>query len=230
MLLRELSGGSAGLRAFIQDLPKTTAEDARSAEALNRHFPELAASPDSMEKWWTLGLAHLSETDRYQVFTVQEMEQRLQALTSFTVPADAKKGTPEKTYTLMDFHEFAPLKSARPILVNIQQNLAALGGQANPLYRQIVAGYQGVIAILLRGRTGNVEEQLRALTAQRRDVLKCRDGIADYMNWYEATQVPTQSGAFEDYFHAVRQLDARGRVHRPDPISVYLDGLGTEFR
>ncbi len=63
----------------------------------------------------------------------------------------------------------------------------------------------------------------------RRDVLKRREDIADYMNWYEATQVATQSGAFEEYFRASRQLEGRRHVHRPDPISSYLDEMETEF-
>ena len=40
----------------------------------------------------------------------------------------------------------------------------------------------------------------------------------------------TQSGAFDEYFHASHQFDASRRIHRPDPISAYLDSLDTEFR
>ena len=37
-----------------------------AAAALGQHFPELAVSPDGLEKWWTLGLARLADADRYR--------------------------------------------------------------------------------------------------------------------------------------------------------------------
>ena len=229
LLLREMHGGRAGLLAFVRNLPGTTYDDARSAAALGRQFPELA-SPDSLDKWWTLGLARLSENDLYQVLSVPETEKRLQAALTFTAPADPKKRRPAKTYTLADYREFSALKRNRRLLEGTRQALAALTGQANPLYSQIVAEYEELVAGLARGHTHGIEEKLGMLASQRQDMVKYREEIADYMNWYEATQASTQSGSFEDYFHAVRQLDAGPTAHRPDPISVYLDGLGTELR
>ncbi len=111
-----------------------------------------------------------------------------------------------------------------------REALATLSGQANPLYRQIVSDYAELVSGLSRDRTAGVDDKLRLLDGQRRDMLKFRDDVSDYMNWYEATQAATQSGSFEDYFHTVRQLDAGQPVHRPDPISVYLDGLGTDLQ
>ena len=228
LLLREMHGGRAGLVAFVRNLPDTTYDEARGASALGRQFPDLA-SPDSLDKWWTLGLARLSENDRYLIFSVRESEQRLKAALTFAAPADPKKKLPAKTYTLADYREYGERKRNRELLDGTRQTLEALSGQANPLYRGIVAGYAGVVSKLVRGRTGGVEEKLQTLAVQRRDMLKYRDEIADYMNWYEATQASTQSGSFDDYFHTVRQLNAGQRVHRPDAISVYLDGLGTEL-
>ena len=229
LLLREMNGGRAGIVAFVHGLPDTTADDARSAAALGRQFPELA-SPDSLDKWWTLGLARLSESDRYQVLSARETEGRLEAALVVNAPTDAKKKLPAQTYQLKDFREFAARKNNRQLLEPTRQALAALTGQANPLYRQIVADYEGLVSTLIRGRLDGVEEKLQSLAGQRRDMLKYREEVADYMNWYEATQAATQSGSFEDYFHTVRQLDAPQSVHRPDPISVYLDALGTELR
>ncbi len=229
LLLREMAGGRDGIVAFVRNLPNTTAEEARGAAALGRQFPDLA-SPESLDKWWTLGLARLSENDRYQVFSVRETEQRLQTALTFTAAADPKKKLPAKTYTLADFREFAPRKRNRQLLEAPREALATLSGQANPLYRQIVADYAELVSGLSRDRTAGVDDKLRLLDGQRRDMLKFRDDVSDYMNWYEATQAATQSGSFEDYFHTVRQLDAGQPVHRPDPISVYLDGLGTDLQ
>ncbi len=229
LLLREMDGGRAGLVAFVRGLPDTTYDEARGAAALGRQFPELA-SPDSLDKWWTLGLARLSESDRFQVFSVRETEQRLEAALVVNAPADAKKKLPAKTYTLKDYREFSARKQNKQVLEATRETLAVLTGQANPIYRQIVADYGTLVAAMIRGHTGGADEKLQALADQRRDALKYREEVADYMNWYEATQASTQSGSFEDYFHTVRQLDTGRSVHRPDPISVYLDALGTELR
>ena len=47
--------------------------------------------------------------------------------------------------------------------------------------------------------------------------------IDDYMNWFEATQMESRSGAFADYLRAADQPQAESR--RRDPLSVYLDAL-----
>jgi hypothetical protein len=48
--------------------------------------------------------------------------------------------------------------------------------------------------------------------------------IDDYMNWFEATQMENQSGAFSDYLKAANQSQV-SMPRRRDPLSVYLDAL-----
>jgi hypothetical protein len=48
--------------------------------------------------------------------------------------------------------------------------------------------------------------------------------IDDYLNWFEATQSRTVSGAFRDYMRAAELAQER-QARRRDPISVYLDAL-----
>jgi hypothetical protein len=52
--------------------------------------------------------------------------------------------------------------------------------------------------------------------------------IDDYLNWFEATQSRTKSGAFANYLNAVEQQGAA--PHRHDAISVYLDALAEQFQ
>jgi cytochrome c peroxidase len=55
--------------------------------------------------------------------------------------------------------------------------------------------------------------------------------ITDYMNWYEATQVRTYSGAFDSYLKTARDLDREDAERKKnDPISRYLDTLEKEFQ
>ncbi len=230
LLLRELPGGQGSLAAFIHDLPNIPPAAANSGDALGKYFPELAASPDALAKWWTLALARLASSDNYQMFTAEETERRLQVLLTFPGPTDPKSKAEPANCTLSDFEKFTPLKQNERVLDPLKKRLLLLGAQTSPLYQPIVLGYREVVAALIRNHTKGIGERLKILERLRRDALKQREGIADYVNWYEATQVSTQSNAFNDYFRAAQQFDGRQRVHRPDAISAYLDSLDTEFQ
>ena len=229
LLVNEMEGGRAGMAAFIRDLSNLPADEARGAGVLGRHFAQLAGSPDSLEKWWTLGLARLAASDRYQAFSVQETEDHLARLVSFPGPSDAKK-TASKTYRLTDFEKFTPFKQNAQILEPVRSGLMLLTGRANPLSRPIVIGYQEVVNALTHNRTKGVAEELEELSVARQAVVKRREAIADYLNWFEATRMTDQSGAFEEYFRAARQAERPSGVHRPDSISAYLDEMELEFR
>jgi hypothetical protein len=49
------------------------------------------------------------------------------------------------------------------------------------------------------------------------------------MNWFEATQQQTQSGAFAEYMKAA-ELAMERQPRRRDPISVYLDALEAQMQ
>ena len=230
LLLQDVEGGRAGMLAFIHDLPTLPADEARSAGVLAQHFPQLAGSPDGLEKWWTLGLARLAAADQFHPYTVEETEQHLVPLLSFQSFPDLKKQAPPKNYTLDDYADFSGHKQNRGMLEGTRRGLIELSGRASPLSRPIILGYQNVVDTLMQERTKGVGQHLQALAEARKKVLKERENIADYINWYEATQVPEQSGDFEGYFRAMRQLEHPKPVHRPDAISAYLDGLETEYR
>jgi len=53
--------------------------------------------------------------------------------------------------------------------------------------------------------------------------------IDDYMNWFEATQSKTRSGAFADYLKAVQGRN-EARPRRRDALSVYLDAMEEQFQ
>ena len=231
LLLQDVEGGRAGMLSFIHDLPKLPAEEARSAGVLAQHFSQLAASPDGLEKWWTLGLARLASTDQFHPYSVQETEEHLVPLLSFqSLPDFFNDTATTEIYTLDDFEEFTGHKQNKGLLEGARRGLVELSGRANPLSRPIILGYQEVVQTLAQEHTKGVAVRLQTLAAERKRVLKARDGIADYLNWYEATQVSDQSGDFENYFRTAKQLAQPQTVHRPDAISTYLDGLEMEYR
>ena len=230
LLLQDVEGGRAGMEAFIRDLPTLPPEEARSAGVLAQHFPPLAGSPDGLEKWWTLGLARLAAADQFHPYSVEETEQHLAPMLSFQSLPNPKKPAAPKTYTLDDYAEFSGHKQNRVLLEATRRGLVELSGRANPLSRPIIVGYQEVVAALAQERTKDVGQHLKALADARKKVLKQREDIADYINWFEATQVSEQSGDFENYFRTARQQEHSQAVHRPDAISAYLDGLEVEYQ
>ena len=230
LLLQDFNGGRSGLVAFIRDLPNTSDEEARTAAALSRHFPQLTESPDGLEKWWTLGLARLAESDHYQALSVEDTERRLDDVLTFRGPAGVGSADHPRMYTLADFRHLPARKQSGKLLDGCREGLLVLSGQANPLYRKIILGYQSVVTDLAKHQFDGTYTRLAALAISRHEVLKRRDQIADFMNWYEATQVTTRSDDFEDYFSTAQQVQANQRVHRPDAISAYMDSVENEFR
>lgn len=228
LLVQELPGGKAGLAAYIHDLPGLAMESERGAGALRNHFPELASSADSLDKWWSLSLARVAASDQYQALSLEETDRRLTGALTFQAPPPPGRDTGPRTRAIADYREVIGLKERKRILAPMQQALLEVSARANPLARPAVEEYQLIVAELIRGKTGGVDERLKRLAGLRAEALTRKTSIDDYLNWYEATQMKTASGAFESYFRAARQIKAE--VRRPDPVSTYLDGLALEFR
>jgi hypothetical protein len=113
-------------------------------------------------------------------------------------------------------------------LRQLKEGLMLLGGQANPSYKRLVAAYLEVVQRILNHKTKGVGARLSSISAQRAELHARVNHIDDYMNWYEATQADTASGAFTAYLRTANQSEEL-RSRRRDPISVYLDALEEQF-
>jgi len=243
MLTQELPEGRAGLLAFLRALPAAQGEGQTNFAALRWHFPQLGDTPADLQRWWALTLAHLSVADSaVRILDVEETERRLGALLNVTVRPEektaAKKGEPAtagKVYALMDFEKFLSAGSGRAKentarLAATRTGMLLLGARAHPYYRPIIAEYAAVVTALSHGQFQHVADRLRTLAAARAEVRTRREAVADYLNWFEATQLNTPSGAFEPYFQASRRAETLApRERRTDTISTYLDGMELEF-
>jgi hypothetical protein len=183
---------------------------------LQAHFPAVLGK--SSDKWWSLSVARLSATDRYQTLGAAETATRLERVIRLSIPD--RNGTPG-LYTLDDyFLKFPasapedepatspPWRSSSSFLSRDRAGILPAHGtsRARPDATRSGSG----------SRASRVSYR-QAVEHQARD-------IDDYMNWYEATQPKTLSGAFSQYLDAVSAADAalpRGR----DPISIYLDSV-----
>ena len=97
-------------------------------------------------------------------------------------------------------------------------------GTAHPVLRPIAREYLQIVTLLARGKRRGIAKRLSQLNATRKPLALRMGEIDDYMNWFEATQMETQSGDFKDYLNAANRSQV-SVPRRRDPLSIYLDAL-----
>jgi hypothetical protein len=219
-LLTEMPGGRAQMRDYIRHWPGPNAD----AEAeLRKAFPSVDTGGQSLEKWWTLGLASLSAEDRYMGLSLAETGQKLDAALTFDVVM-TKAGRKER-FTLDQYPQFAKAIGGKAALAALSGRLVSLETQCNPLLREVVLGYEELAVQLSHHQSRHFQARLTALAEYRKKLTEHMDQIADYLNWFEATQRTQDSGSFDEY---VRTADAMDKVQDPqrnDAITKYMDGV-----
>jgi hypothetical protein len=218
-LLIDQPEGRAALAAYVRELPVASG----LAEArLTKHFPALGGAAASLEKWWALSIARLSASDRYRALSAEESERRLTALLLVPIPGEKKDVIQPKP--IEEFRSFVKRPDGQAALTQLQSDLLNFSLHANPLLQPIVNEYRKVVSLLARGKTGGCAEKLRALADDRQKIARRMTEIADYLNWFEASKIPTRSNSFDGYFKAAATESAIG-PKRSDPISRYIDTI-----
>lgn len=225
-MLTGLNGGKAALARLVMELGDATPTDPVSQ--LLAYFPTLGGSETALEKWWTLGLARYSALDRHLALSVAETDARLAPLLTLTLVTDEKLGT-QKDFPLADFKAYLKFPATKMALFKQSNALAALLPQAHPLLRPAVLEYQRIVLYLAQGKTRHAEEDLNSVANFRGLIVERMDKIVDYLNWYEATQMPEQSGAFDDYLRGAKAMEKAVPPKGTDMISKYIDQVEREF-
>lgn len=214
-LLVDLPEGRKRLGAFTLGLAEQ--KSAPLAE-LRAAFSELGASPAAAEKWWALSLARLGTTDQFRGLTLAESEAELAALLAIRVEtADGAEDLPLEAVATA-----RKRPGVKEGLATRAAELLSLQTRCHPLLRPAVEEYQKVVAALARGSDKDVDRSLALAAAYREEILARSKAIADYLNWYEATQIVTPSRLFDGYLEAAKNTNAPP-PKRDDAISRYLD-------
>lgn len=217
-LLAELPEGRRSLASLVRTWP---AAQGNSFGELIRRFPVLGVDTQSVEKWWTLGLARLAAADRYEGLSPRETESRLTALLSFEVALN--KAGEKRTFSIEQFEEFRRIAAARPALAAMSERLLALSTESSALLRPVIFEYQSAAADLAHGKTRGMKARLDEMAKYRAALLGRMDDIADYLNWFEGTQLTRRSGAFDGYLGAANAPDTTPK--RDDPLTRYMDAV-----
>ena len=219
-LLVDAMGGPARLARYIDNLSRASTDPLADLKA---QFPVLNGGA---EKTWRSGVVRLGATQSYQLLTFAETERHLDELLRIKI---SDTGHLIKTVQLggLSQRKISPAESAAVFAAS--QDLILLAARANPILRPIVQEYQQIAALLTNGKRKGLTARLARLQTARARLATCMSEIDDYMNWFEATQSKTKSGAFADYLKAAQgQNEARPR--RRDALSVYLDAMEEQFQ
>ena len=222
-LLIEQPNGRANLGRLVRHWSDSGGDP---LAALKKDFPALAEGNASLQKWWTLNLARFAASDRFRGLTLEETDKQLAELLNIEIAID-KTGAKE-TFAIADFARFIKLRGTRAALAARRQSIFTLGAQAHALLRPVIADYDEILSLLTRGKTQKLAARIENIERYRATVLHRMDKIADYLNWYEATQLGTRTNAFDSYLKAANEV-SREEKRRDDPIARYLDLLEKEY-
>jgi hypothetical protein len=221
-MLLDQPEGKARLANLLRTWPDVSNDQ---LGALGRAFPGLGDGAVAMQKWWTLNFARFSASDRYLGLSGEDTDRELEKLLEFPVVVDKKTGKAER-FRLGRFEEFLKLPGAKAALTSQRGAVVALSTHANATFRPVLVAYDEIFALLARGRTRGIAQKLHAVEVYRTTVLHRMSDIADYLNWYEATQLPGSTKAFEPYLRTAKEMESKPQqTSNAKAISGYLDLL-----
>ena len=217
-LLLDEGGGRARLTRYISNLGHASNDPVVDLKAC---FPQLR---DDVEKKWRSTVARLSEHQTYQLMTFAESERRLDELLQIKISDGSRNRGRPKPANLSELSRRKLSPEEKAAVNHMSQGLLLLVGTAHPVLRPVAREYQQIAALLARGKRRGIARRLLYLDGTRKELAARMGDIDDYMNWFEATQMVNQSGAFSDYLKAANQSQVSA-PRRRDPLSVYLDAL-----
>ncbi len=221
-LLIEQPGGREGIARLLRDWPQSNGDP---VALLTRNFPALGQGP-TLQKWWTLSLARFAAVDRFQGLTTEETDRELAPLLELELVIN--KAGEKKKFALSEFDQYLKIPASRALLEARHSEVIALSTRASALYRPVVVDYEEIFALLTRRKTRGLKTRLAQVEEGRRFVLKRAADIADYLNWFEATQMQTRSNAFDNYLKTAAELSEQEQKNK-GPMGRYLDELEKEL-
>ena len=89
--------------------------------------------------------------------------------------------------------------------------------------------YQEIAQRLASRSRVKILRRIATVKTIREQITHRMTDIDDYMNWFEATQLQTSSGAFTNYLKAAGATNGPEK-RRHDALSVYLDAVEAQFQ
>jgi hypothetical protein len=222
-LLLEQPGGHEKLAHLIRAAPRSNDDP---VALLAREFSVFADGRQTLQKWWTINLARFAAVDRYQGLTLEETDKELAR--RLQIEMAVNKAGDKKTFGVVEFDQYLKLPASRAALAGTRAEILALSTRAHALFRPVLADYAEIFALLARGKSRGVRDRLAKAEQYRSFVLRRASEIADYLNWFEATQMGSRSETFDNYLKTANEISEQDRKQK-GPIARYLDEFELEF-
>ncbi len=213
--LVQLPERGAGLVAFLVSVHETDP----SLKSLLAAFPSLNNDPAQLGKIWTLTIARGSTGKRLEPLSVAQTESALVEILDFTAPKDPRKADGEIVTGPMAMSLVARGEGGPFIMRQKAAELLALEMRAHPVMKPVITEYREMADELADRPRRNVEKRLEEAGKIRELLAQRSGGVGDYLNWFEATQLDTLSGAF------LQVTEAPKAPPRTDPITRHLDAI-----
>lgn len=218
-LLLNSPDGPTRLARYIDNLSRASNDPLADLKA---QFPALS----DPQRAWQSHIAEVRALQTYQLLGFAETDKKLDETLRSLPPASRASGEPLKMDDLVK-RKASPQEKAA--LKKLGEDLLPLMARAHPVLRPVVQEYYDICALLAAGKRKRLAARLSRLQATRATLVARMNEVDDYMNWFEATQQKSKSGAFADYLRtALRSAEPQPR--RRDPISVYLDALEQQLQ
>jgi hypothetical protein len=201
--------------AYLESPACTSSDPAKLLEA----FPDASPDLSSLTKVWTLALARSSMPPRLASLTVLKTDEELGQILDLEVPADPKK----KNSTGASGPMALPLAARNPggafLMRQRLVDLLNLEFRAHPLLRPIVEEYRNIAMLLAAKPKSKVEHRIEEVEKIRALLVERHKAIADYLNWFEATQINESESPLSETTRPDPVPPRR------DPITLYMDAI-----
>ena len=215
--------GAARLSAYIESLSRSSNDPLAD---LRLQFPGVG-NAGALDALWKSTVAKFASASRYEfLLGFGETQRRLEELLRTPIPNSNARGKP---LDLGKLGRIKPTAGQVPALRSLSQNLLLLSTSAHPLMRPVVVEYQEITQLLAARKRAKIPQRLALIEETRARIGSRMTEIDDYMNWFEATQLPTSSGSFTNYLKAAGQ-SSEPEKRRRDALSVYLDAVEAQFQ
>lgn len=219
-LLLESADGHARLGRYIDNLSFASNDPLADLQAA---FPQFADG--EFEKIWKSKIANFKSSEPTDLLGFAQTEEKLAALLETRFPSLEGR---DKSLSLEEVCHKKLNSMQRMALQQFGQTLMLLGAQANPVLRPIIQDYVQIAAQLALKKNRRAALRLAELKTLRAKLTARMTEVDDYLNWFEATQLSTQSGLFDDYLKTSTD-SADLRTRKKDSLSAYLDAMEAEF-
>lgn len=174
-------------------------------DAVAEAFPSLG-SRSALSKAWTLDIARSSMPPRMASLTVERSDRELAGVLK---SLKGGQGLPEA----------AKERGGAFLMREFTVRVFNLEFRSHPLFQPVLEEYRNIATELARRPKARVDARIRQLEETRAKLVERSRKIADYLNWFEVTQIDGPSQASD------KKTAHNRRVPFNNPYALYLDSL-----